>query len=216
MARFLLILMVAAALIGGGYYAFVMKPPAAPAPVAAAPEPPRTLAATCNVENARYILRGDPSVTLAFEVPSMRAQTLGVSKDAFAFPEMLPTVYAVTAQGRTFRFVAAAARADGAPHLFPIDDKGILTGLRGDDLIAMELTDGAGTVLTSLPQRGYTAPEHIAAPGVSRYIGESGGEPAVVIAPGPFDFQSCDTAVRLQPDGGGEKVDPGYTPPRKL
>jgi len=215
MARFVLILIVAAALLGAGYYAFVMKAPPA-APPAAPAEPPRTLAATCNVENARYVLRGDPTVTLAFEVPTMRAQTRAVPGDAFVFPEMLPTVYAVTARDRTFRFIAAASKDTAAPHLFPIDDKGIVSWLRDADLIAMTLSDGADASLTALPQRGYTSPEHILAPGIAPYIARMSGAPPIEISQNPFDFQSCDTAVRLQPDGGGETVDPSYTPPRRL
>jgi hypothetical protein len=217
MGRFLLILIVAAAALGGGYYAFVMK---APPPLPSAPEAPatptRTLAADCFVENARYALRGSPDVILTFEVPSMRPRTQAVPADQFQFTEMLPTVYAFSAQGQTFRFIAAQSTGYTTPYLFPIDEGGLVKRLRDADLIAVGFFNGTYDHMSALPRRGFTSPEYIFAPGVARYMANATRDAVVMPSTNMFDFKGCDAGVKLQPPGEGQKAPDGYTPPRPL
>jgi hypothetical protein len=209
--RLILFLVLAAALAGGGYYLFVANapPPAAPAPP---PAPPRVFASTCNTENARYAMRGRADVTFLFEVPTSSARTSAVPDIQFRFTESLPTIYAVNVGDRAFRFIAAETR-DGEAHLFPLDGKGGVENLRGDDLIPVAFLDPAQTRQYGLPRRGFSAPEHISAPNLGRYIARVGGEPAIAIGAEPFDFVRCDADLKLQP---GAPEASGYTPPQPV
>lgn len=193
MMRVVLVLLVAAVAIGGGYYAFVMRarPPAAPAP-----EPAALFASNCNVENARYAMKGDPNVTLHFEVPML--ERTGTLPKGFVYPPSF-VIYAVTAESRTFRFAVAESVGLTTPYLFPMDDTGKVSGLRDADLIPMSLLGPQLEAIQALPRRGFTSPQHISAPGLARHLAQQ--IPPANIGADMFDFVACDSRVLLQPHG---------------
>lgn len=214
--RAIIFLAILAAAIAGGYYFYTQQGASSQAPQqssemfappAAAPAPLR--AGECPVTRATYRLRGDPRIRLTFEAPpgfsaAPRAPSLIDSGGAGGAPAIL--VFSITTTAQSYRFEPVVTPGYERMLLFPFAN-GRSTSLTGANAIDVSMFDAEYDYIDGVPVLGSTAPAHLFAPDLTRWIYNQGGERRVNSPIGMFDFDNC------APDPAATATTTTATPP---
>lgn len=200
--RILLIMLAVIAAIGAAGYVYwrinphafiigsrVPPPRSQPLP----PEHHDPIAETCTGEDARYVYREDPNVTLLLK-PMPPGDVYASGAAASDYTNVGTLLFIVSAYGRDFPFVAAQSRGMTMSYLFPVTGDHRVAIPRGVDLLQLSAFDTTYRYYTGLPALDHAAPAHIIVPNLSRYFYDHGGEPRIEEPPGFFDFIKCEHA----------------------